>query len=227
VGSDLDTLVIRELARRGVPRVLGINPALSHEAAAAATATLPEGSELRSVDLLRAGFTEHSFGAIFSVAVFEHLNDFDACLREMYRLLVPGGRVYAAFGPIWSSSLGHHVFADRGNIQLRHWDPKLNPVDDHAHLLLERNEMAAGIAKSRGPVVAEAAAEWIYDSTDVNRLFYDDYVAAFQRSPLTLVRITPEREHVPADRLQRLRAKHPRQGTFDVRNAEVVLERPR
>jgi SAM-dependent methyltransferase len=223
VGSDVDNLVVREFISRGVPRVVGINPALTP--GQLESMVRPPGLDLLPLDIRATGFPDRTFGAIFSVAVLEHLNDLDLCLAEMHRLLVPGGRVYAAFGPIWSSSLGHHVFADEEGVQLRHWDPRLNPVDDFGHLLQPRETMRERIAAARGGLAADAAVAWIYDRGDINRLFYEDYVSTFERSPFRINRLVPEREAVSARRLAELRAAHPGRTVFDVRNAVVVLEK--
>lgn len=46
---------------------------------------------------------------IGSDAVFEHLNNLQDTLKEFYRILVPGGVLYATFGPLWNSFGGDHV----------------------------------------------------------------------------------------------------------------------
>jgi SAM-dependent methyltransferase len=226
IGSDSSALVLGELVARGAQRVVGINPILDAETIARIDSELGPVARVAAVDLLSAELEAESFGAILSIAVLEHMLDLDACLAEMYRLLVPGGRVHAAFGPIWSSSLGHHVFVDVNGVQLRHWDPRLNPIPDHGHLLMTRDEMLAYIAPRQDEAVALAAVRWIYDGNDLNRLFYEDYVAAFERSPFVIERITPERESVPSRRLSTLQAAYPDRAVFDVRNAVAVLSKP-
>jgi SAM-dependent methyltransferase len=227
IGSDLEGHVLRAMLERRVARVVGINPAIAVADAERITRALPTSSALQTADLRDASLPSASFGAVFSVAVFEHLLEFDACLAEMHRLLVPGGRVYAAFGPIWSSSLGHHVFAEVDGEQLRHWDPSRNPVDDHAHLLLPESGLREQIAARRGPALADAAVQWILRGSDLNRLYFEDYVAAFERSRFRLVSLIPDKEHLAARRGAALRAAHPGRTVFDIRNAEVILERPR
>jgi SAM-dependent methyltransferase len=159
------------------------------------------------------------------VAVFEHLQAFERCLAEMHRVLIPGGRVFAAFGPIWSSSLGHHVTADADGIQLRHGDPRFNPIDDHSHLLLSADEMRGRIAVRFSKAVADAAVQRIYEAPTLSRLFYEDYIAAFEASAFRVLRLIPDEEHVPADRLATLRSAYPGRTVFNVRNAVVVLEK--
>jgi SAM-dependent methyltransferase len=53
-----------------------------------------------STDVLGVGeelpFADHSFDAVFSLSVLEHVKDPFACARELARVLKPGGTLYAA-----------------------------------------------------------------------------------------------------------------------------------
>jgi SAM-dependent methyltransferase len=226
IGSDADGRVLRELVARGAARVVGVNPELTPVDVERVTATLPPGSRVEALDLLSSGLPADSFGAIFSVAVFEHLGSFERCLAEMHRLLIPGGQVYAAFGPIWSSSLGHHVTADADGIHLQHDDPRRNPIEDHSHLLISPDDMRSRIAARHTPAVADAAVRRIYEADTLSRLFFEEYVAAFEASPFRVLRLVKDEEQVPAARLVALRATYPGRTVFNVRNAVVVLQKP-
>lgn len=46
---------------------------------------------------------------IGSDAVFEHLKNLQEVLKEFYRILKPGGVLYATFGPLWYGYGGDHV----------------------------------------------------------------------------------------------------------------------
>ena len=50
-----------------------------------------------------------SFDVISSDAVFEHLKNLPEVLDEFYRILRPGGVLYATFGPLWYGYGGDHV----------------------------------------------------------------------------------------------------------------------
>ena len=225
IGSDADGRILRDLVARGAARVVGVNPELTPDDIERVSATLPPGSRVEAVDLLSSALPADSFGAIFSVAVFEHLKDFERCLAEMYRLLIPGGQVYAAFGPIWSSSLGHHVTADADGIHLQHDDPRRNPIEDHSHLLISPDEMRSRIAARYTPALADAAVRRIYEVDTLSRLFFEEYLAAFEASLFRVVRLVKDEEHVPAARLAELRAAYPGRTVFNVRNAVAVLEK--
>jgi SAM-dependent methyltransferase len=225
VGADLDAKVIRELSDGGCPRVVGINPAFPQHQLARLSETLPSGCELRKADIRCIGLPECSVGALFSVSVFEHLLDFEQCLSEMHRILVPGGIVYAEFGPIWSSSLGHHVYADVNGEQARHWDPGLNPLDNFSHLLQGREEMAHTLEGSVSGPLAAAILSWVYDEDGINRLFYEDYLRIIEQSPFELVHLDTDREYVAGRVLSTLRERYPGYRVFDVRNVELVLRK--
>jgi SAM-dependent methyltransferase len=51
------------------------------------------------------------FDVIFSIDSFEHYDDPDAILDQMYSLLRPDGRLFVSFGPPWFHPLGGHAFS--------------------------------------------------------------------------------------------------------------------
>lgn len=51
----------------------------------------------------------HSVDVLASDAVFEHLNDPPSAVQEFYRVLRPGGLLYATFGPLWHCWQGDHI----------------------------------------------------------------------------------------------------------------------
>ena len=56
-----------------------------------------------------------SIDACVSDNVFEHCRNLDAVLTETRRVLKPGGRLYAAYGPLWFSPGGDH-YSGRGGL---------------------------------------------------------------------------------------------------------------
>jgi ubiquinone/menaquinone biosynthesis C-methylase UbiE len=53
-------------------------------------------------------FPEREFDIVGSDAVFEHLKEPSKVCREWYRILKPGGILYATFGPLWYGWHGDH-----------------------------------------------------------------------------------------------------------------------
>lgn len=50
------------------------------------------------------------FDAVFSYNTFEHVRDPGRCLRELVRLLRPGGWMHLDFGPLYASPWGLHAY---------------------------------------------------------------------------------------------------------------------
>ncbi len=138
IGSDMCGEVASEIAQRTNARVVGINPSPDFP--------IPSTSSQNNVCLLRIDgrtmpFPDHSFDAILSVATLEHVNGLDVFLTEVTRVLKPEGIFFTEFSPIWSSALGHHVYAVMGPKEARFWKPGKNPIPDYGHLLLTPDEM--------------------------------------------------------------------------------------
>lgn len=228
IGSDSDGKILRELACRGAAKVVGINPGLENESSGESDfhgVGLPESCEFRNDDANAIGFASETFSHIFSVSVFEHLNHFDKCISEMYRVLKPGGYMYADFGPIWSSSIGHHVYAVANGEEVRHWNPEKNPIPNYAHLLLERSEMRNLLSDKISECLLDATVKWIYDQPFINRMFYEDYICILEESPFEIVYLYLDEERLDNNTNDLLRNKYPSYSMFGVRNAEILLRK--
>ena len=225
VGSDLDAKVIIALKNAGCREVIGINPEFEDDKLININSHLPNGCILKNGDLRTTGLPDESIGAIFSVSVFEHLLNFDCCLSEMFRLLVPGGYVYAEFGPIWSSSLGHHVCASAQGEEARHWDPTKNPVPNYGHLLMDRSAMITYLKKRISDSLTSEIVSWIYDKPYINRLFLEEYIQLIENSDFDVIKMEFDREHIPKDMIKKLQCTFPNYKCFDVRNIQLVLRK--
>lgn len=60
-------------------------------------------------DACALAYPDATFDAIVSDATIEHLPDIDEAMAEMHRVLVPGGMVYAQWGPSWWTYNGPHL----------------------------------------------------------------------------------------------------------------------
>lgn len=227
VGSDLERRVMRELADRGARSVVGVNPAVDHGSGPPAGGAGVGQFAIVQADARRLPFADASFSSVFTVAAFEHIHDLDQALGEIFRVLQPGGILYSDFGPIWSCSVGHHVYAIVDGVEARHFKPGRNPVPHYAHLLLSADELRPLLLRTPWvfPRLAEAILDWTYRGRGVNRLYYEDYERIFRSSPFELRHLEPVREHVPAKVQRRLEQAHPGYRAFDVRMAEVVLRK--
>lgn len=116
--------------------------------------------------------SEGKFDFIVSDAVFEHLYEFEACLKNMVRILAPGGIIYAAFGPLWSTWGGDHI---SGYDELR---------SGFNHLILSREEHERYL-ESAGPFATEEddGRTWIKENL-FSYLRFDQYVECLEKQKL-------------------------------------------
>ena len=184
---------------------------------------LEAGLRLVFGDATALPFPDEHFDALFSVATFEHILDLPLALREMHRVLRPGGVVYANFGPIWSSGKGHHVRAQVGDERAWHGDPQLNPLPDFCHLLLSPAELRVALAGRVSPTLEQAIVDWVYSGTNINRMFHHEYMRDFTYSPLKVESLTPEVDPISPQLRRILAFKYPSEQAFDVTNTEVIL----
>jgi SAM-dependent methyltransferase len=212
---------------RGIKRMVGLNIDINPAAHAGRRTPGEPSYEIIKADVRRLPIADNSASAILSITAFEHIHDFDLALREMHRVLKPGGVLYADFGPIWSCSIGHHVFAIVDGVEARHWKPGKNPVPHFAHFLMSPQQLRAAVMEKEWvfPRLADEIVRWIYVGDGINRLFYEDYVKFFQTSPFKIRHLAPVHEHVPPNVQAALEAKCPGYKEFGVRMAEVVLEK--
>jgi SAM-dependent methyltransferase len=226
IGSDARGQVLERIASRGVAEAIGVNPdpqiwqwlgGESHR--------LSDRALLRRADASALPFDDESFGAIFSVATFEHILDLRRALEEMHRVLRPGGVVYSLFGPIWSGCRGHHIRVVLPDVSFRHFVPESNPLPDHCHLLLGREELQAALSGRVAAHAVEPIVSWVFDDPGINRLFLHQYLDLFSASAFTVESVRYETDPVD-EQLQRvLRFRHPRETRFDVTNTEVILRK--
>ncbi|MBG1260301.1 class I SAM-dependent methyltransferase [Nostoc commune] len=74
------------------------------------------------IEFYQSPLEDHSFIKDESIdlcasdAVFEHCQDLKSVLKESFRVLKPGGILYATYGPLWFCAGGDH-FSGRGGLQ--------------------------------------------------------------------------------------------------------------
>lgn len=174
IGSDGAGGTLRAVAARYAPlELIGLNPASESR-------TLADRIELRRTRAETSGLRHESVDAVFSSSAFEHIDDLAGVLREMHRVLVPGGRLYSHFGPIWSTSYGHHLWVTEGARRFTYHDVLLPPW---AHLLLSPEQVHALLEPAHGAARAARMRDFIFGSDEQNGLFFDDYERIVEQSP--------------------------------------------
>lgn len=148
------------------------------------------GSGIREVLAVRAEdmpLPEESVDAVFSCNAFQFI-DIPQTLAQVRRVLKPGGLLYAHFGPIWSAADGHQLeYVRHGDRDLAFWRDTLLPP--WAHLVHTPQELRALLRSGLPDDLADLLVWHVHESGTVNRLFFEDYVAAALGSGLNWVQV--------------------------------------
>jgi len=137
--------------------VLGIDPSATMiEAAAARLEDLPH-AEVRIGDARALASDDATFDAAVSTQVYEYVDDMPLALRELHRVLKPGGRALI-LDTDWRSIVWHSSDPNRMERVLTCWDNHL--YDPHLPARLGPMLRDAGFAVRRVEVLPMLAARW-------------------------------------------------------------------
>lgn len=106
--------------------------------------------------------------AIFACDSFQHVNDVTTVYAECFRVLKPGGVLYANFGPVWTAPDGSHI--ENVTACGRRWDfwsRQLLPP--WSHLLLSHDRMQELAVAALGDDLGMAVAAYLRTSRWINR----------------------------------------------------------
>ena len=223
IGSDIGGEVVSALAEKTGVNVVGINP--SPEFPKLVNPKKRKTCFLR-MDGRSMSFPDNSFDAILSVATMEHVKDLDVFMNEVSRVIKPKGVFFAEFSPIWSSALGHHVYAVAGSKEARFWKPGKNPIPDYAHLLWSPVELKTYLAS--GPCaeeLIEPIIQWIYNSDSLNRCFFEDYMHAFGKSSLVLQSLRLSHDSPDIETVAMLTTKYGTERNFRCSSISAVFRK--
>jgi glucosyl-dolichyl phosphate glucuronosyltransferase len=127
----------------------------------------------------------NTFDRIITLSTFEHFFHPNRVLREMYRVLKPGGAVLVNFQPIWTSVQGHH---------LHHVPDVSSLLPPWSHLRWNKEQMSAELGPiwpATASMTLDQVVAWIYKSDEINRLPADALRKAFYDSPFRIEWLTP------------------------------------
>lgn len=83
------------------------------------------------------GLNNSEIGLVVSDAVYEHCQNMVGVMTETYRVLCPGGRVYANYGPLWYCAGGDH-FSGRDEL-----------INSYSHITNNQEQYQVYIASNR------------------------------------------------------------------------------
>ena len=172
------------------------------------------------------GCLSERFDLVFSIACFEHIHRMPAALDAMYRALVPGGKLFAMFSPLWSAPDGHHLPQIRDQYG-RLFSFSSSPIPPWGHLLARPSQMLDYLRQHTDLATAREMVYYIYQSHHINRYFTEDYVAMVEQSNFEVEQIDATfPTQVPAETQALLEAHHPGRKLFANNGLLMVLKRP-
>ncbi|MDW8106433.1 MAG: methyltransferase domain-containing protein [Armatimonadota bacterium] len=202
-----------DMARAGAARVVGvdINERLIRFANANLQRNFPELADRVAFYCLDiAQLDEYDFDLMTSKDTFEHVMDLPTVLAEMYRRLKPGGRLYAAIGPLWNSPFGDHDTIKRLiGINLP-W----------AHLIVPDRLALNATAKRIGRPLES------YRDLGMNMLSFREYKRIIYSSGFEVEFFRPNCSKHPVVRLFDLLRHLPLVGEYFVNNLYCILRKP-
>ena len=132
---------------------------------------------------------EEKFDCIFSIACFEHISRLPEALNSMWKLLKPDGRLFSMYSPIWSSYGGHHLMHVKLPEQFKECRPDGTILNPWEHISLPRFQLH-NVLKSRYDAAFADELLWqIFNSTHINRYFFEDYIHALKNTKFSLEKV--------------------------------------
>lgn len=169
----------------------------------------------------KTNFEDNEFDAVLTLSVMEHLSDIESAMKELSRIIKPGGYCFNLFGPSWSCAYGHHIYA-------QHDDDLLNfslwKMPSHIHLLCSREEIKEfylenGYSESQCDIVLH----WFYETPLINRVMYEDFIRFFNLY-FTLIACEVMYNDIDPMILSALRKKFPNYTDFSSYGGKFLLK---
>lgn len=155
----------------------------------------PRRGTLLGMDAEEMSLPSEAFDLIITLSTFEHFFHPEKVLREMHRVLKPGGAALIDFQPVWTSIRGHHL----------HHIPEVSKLlPPWAHLLWTKEELVGNLSAawpSSCSMTIEQVAHWIYESDEINRLEVEVLRHALENSPLAVEWLTPNADDLSESEL--------------------------
>ncbi len=145
---------------------------------------------------------DNSIDYIVSRATFEHIMNLKSVLKESYRILIPKGKLFTSFSPIWRNYYGSHL----GHVLPFPW----------THLIFNEESVKYTLEKITGMSHSNIK---LYSG--LNKLVLKEYNKIFQNSPFKIVKF----ENVSNRHIKHILCQLPGIGEFISGSMIAVLEK--
>jgi SAM-dependent methyltransferase len=164
------------------------------------------------------------FDIVVSDACFEHVDNLDDVLAKILLALKPGGQFYTMFGPLWSSSVGHHY----GFGSIIFDKSQERGIPPHFHLLWTEEQAREYFSANPlpcGQEELEALMSCAYHKgAYTNGYLYEDYERAVQKAGFVKYNIVPsvwKNYPVTLENIRELQKRYPGYKRFDADGMEI------
>jgi ubiquinone/menaquinone biosynthesis C-methylase UbiE len=225
LGCDVDGFTMMILDNYFSPKsIVGINPVVKDH-------QINERIHIEQSWGEKTALPANSIDIVYSYSAFEHIANPTAVLSEMHRVLKPGGFLYAHFGPLWSSSYGHHLSIEHDGRALNYHNVILPAW---CHLIDTEEDVVAACTPSVGHAAATKVANYVFHSPDQCRMLFTDFEKVFRDSEFSLEFFkgydyldlaNKYDEGLTSSRIHKLKAQYGDVSTFLYDGIEVVLRK--
>ncbi len=224
VGQHGDAGLIRCISALYNPKeLIGFNPAFPSR-------KITDFARVEQICAEKNTLPDNSVDGIYSDCAFEHVENLQELLGSMHRILKPGGILFSHFGPLWSTSFGHHLAShDEHGRFFNYHTVRLPPW---CHLLMKQEQVETILLQRFSPETAKRWADFVFNSPEQNKLFFSDYAEIFFASDFEILLFKgydcPEmREKYPSEYmfLPILKEKFPNKTGFFYDGIRVVLRK--
>ncbi len=191
-----------------------------------------ENAEFLEMSGTELDFSDGNFDLVYSLNVFEHINDLSQAVDEQIRVLKNDGLIYNSWGPIWSGPNGHHIHDD----MVRDWEKEYEVeesiyknngefIKDWSHLLLSEDEMFNDLlGKLKNRELTKHIVNFVYNWPALNRIFFDDFINIIANRKIHTIfwENIPKKNLVAEETLNMLQKKHKRE-EFYTSHCEVLF----
>ena len=193
---------------------------------------LHKNAKIMIMDGRQLDFPDSSFDFVYSINLFEHIHDIGNSIDEQLRVVNKDGYCFATWYPTWSSSKGHHVmeamvknWEKEASIETQNYVNNGSIIEDWGHLLYTKVEMQNKLSKVlKNEKITHIINNFIYDSQELNRLFFDDFLKILQSKKLEIITIKKQQEIPPKGIQEKLEKLHGKKD-FSTQGCEIIFKK--
>lgn len=226
IGGDLSYSVASYLVNNGAEHVTSINidPKFKTK-----EVSKKVSAKNQSATELSESYEDETFDIVFGVAILEHIDNTSLLLKQIYSVLKDNGVVLLQGGPLWTCSIGHHVWVNCNDNVYRFNNQMKNPIPNWYHLILTPDRMKNYLVNQKDipPKNADQIVNYVYNGQDLSRIGYADLLEVFNQSQFKILEVLQrygaKPDHQTLDKLNSIFPK--KQHNFEINGMQFLLQK--